>query len=244
MFLVLSGEGPTDLGGCSNAQGTCSDADFSAGVMTVLADQIIEPHIGYSLRSTPCQLIYVGKAALCERLKALPGRLRPTRGKKQGVETRYFFDNAAMLGRIALGVEAEREDTSIAILFRDCDSSEAHPPEWDAKFQSMLNGFQSVGFERGVPMIPKPTSEVWLLAAAQSQPYQNCIRLEELPGNIASPNHPKIELDEAFGEHKSAQELCEWLDDHPYDHERACAMPSFSAFKHRLESVIETVLHH
>lgn len=244
MLLVLSGEGPTDLGVCSNAQGTCSDAEFSVGPMTLLADQIIEPHIGFSLRSTPCQLIYVGKSVLSARLKALQVRLRPARGKKQGAETGYFFGNAAMLGRIALEIETEREDTSIAILFRDCDSSDAHPPEWDAKFQSMLNGFQSVEFERGIPMIPKPTSEAWLLAAAQAQPYQNCEQLEELPGNTASPNHPKKKLDDAFGEHKSAQDLCEWLDETPFDSARAANMPSFSAFKSRLEHVLEQVLHH
>jgi hypothetical protein len=244
MLLVLSGEGPTDLGMCSNPQGMCSGAVFSIGPMTVLVDQIIEPKLDYSLRTTPDQLIYVGKAALAARLKALPGRLRPARGKKQEVETQYFFGNAAMLGRIALEIEAKREDSSIAILFRDCDSSDAHPPEWEAKFQSMLDGFQSVGFERGVPMIPKPTSEAWLLAAAQAQPYQNCSQWESLPGNTASPNHPKVKLDEAFGEHKSAQQLCEWLDEQPYDHVRACAMPSFSGFKTRLECVIAIVLHH
>lgn len=243
MFLVLSGEGPTDLGRCSNSQGMCSNEDFAIGPMTVLVEQIIEPKLGYSLRDYPEQMIFVGKAELSTRVKELPARLRPTRGKKRGVETKYFHDNAAMVGRIALEQEKSRGDTSIAVLFRDCDSTDAHPPEWDAKYQSMLDGFSSVEFDRGVPMIPKPTSEAWLLCAAKNQPYQNCEALEMLPGNIESANHPKAKLDAAFGEHKSAMQLREWLEENRFDTSRACSMPSFQAFKNRLEEVVTQVPH-
>lgn len=243
MLLVLSGEGPTDLGMCSNAQGMCSNQDFSIGPMIVLVEQIVAPKLGYSLRDYPEQMIFVGKAELSARAKKLPARLRPSRGKKRGVETKYFHDNAAMLGRIAQELENSHGDTSIAVFFRDCDSSDAHPPEWDAKFQSMLDGFNSVAFDRGVPMIPKPTSEAWLLCAAKTQPYQNCEALEELPGNVESPNHPKAKLDAAFGEHKSAMQLREWLEETHFDSDRACSMPSFLAFKNRLEEVVTQVLH-
>jgi len=94
-----------------------------------------------------------------------------------------------------------------------------------------------------VPMLPKPTSEAWLLCAAQHQAYQNCAQLEDLPGNQASPNHPKKKLDKALGGHKSADELCEWLDNNPFDSVLAESMPSFKAFKDTLERVVNDLIH-
>ncbi len=244
MIFVLSGEGPTDLGSCNNAQGKCSGDDFDIGPMTVLIEQLVEHRVGYQLRKLPDQIYYLSEKALCEKAKGLPNRLLPARSKKKQAEMGYFYTNALVLGAFAKSIEAETDDSAIAVLFRDCDSTRsAKAGLWDTKRQAILDGFNRSQFDRGVPMLPKPTSEAWLLSAAQAQPYQNCQNLEDLPGNEASPNHPKTKLVAAFGAHKTRIELCEWLDENPFDPVRADAMPSFKAFRDRLDEVVLTVLH-
>ena len=245
MILVLSGEGTTDLGSCTNALGQCSGDDLAIGPLTVLIDQII-PRLqgGLSVLANRERLYYASESKLRERAKAFPSRLKPARSKKREAETGYFFGNAVALGVIAKEIEAETGQNAIAVLHRDCDSTRSvQAGMWQIKHDSMLDGFKFSRFPRGVPMLPKPTSEVWWLCAAQQQPYQHCSRLEELPGNQASPNHPKKKLDAAFGEHKSAAELCEWLDENPFDSVRAEAMPSFKAFKDELERVVNDLIH-
>jgi len=244
MIIVLSGEGPTDLGLCTNALGRCTDGDFSVGPMTVVLEQMLEPRIGFSLRDCPDRLHYIGETALCSKAKALPHRLQPARSKKKGAETGYFFANAMALGVVAKELEVEVQDQAVAVLFRDCDGTRSAPAVlWGKKHSSMLDGFRYSQFDRGVPMLPKPTSESWLLCAAQAPSYQACDKLEALPGNEASANHPKNKLDAAFGHHKSREELCEWLDENRFDPDRAAAMPSFEAFRDRLDDVVRELLH-
>lgn len=244
MIFVLSGEGPTDLGTCKNTQGGCSGNDLEIGPMTVLVEQLVEKRVGFQLRDFPDQIYYVSETALCNKAKELPNRLLPARSKKKQVEMGYFYTNALVLGVIARDLEAEKGDQAIAVLFRDCDGTRSTKAGlWDTKWQSILDGFNCSQFDRGVPMLPKPTSEAWLLSAAQDPPCQNCQSHEDLPGNAVSPNHPKKKLDAAFGKHKSRIELCEWLDETPFDPDRAASMPSFKAFRDRLDEVVSTVLH-
>lgn len=246
MIVLLSGEGPTDFGQCNNAQCSCADEDFQVGPMTVLLDQMLESRLRYSQRSIPGGYHYVGEAGLKLRELARKNDSRKVSlvGKKRDQETGYFYINAWMLADIALQIESEREDQVLAVLFRDCDGTRSTMSEmWATKWDAMVNGFNRAEFFRGVPMLPKPTSEAWLLCMAQNQPYQNCHKLEDLPGNIESANHPKKKLDAAFGAHKSANELCEWLDGNPIDEARASFMPSFKAFKLELERALSEVIH-
>ena len=216
-------------------------ADFIPGPMTVIIDQMLVALLGYSMRELPDSLYFISETLLAERSKKLPMRLKPSRSKKMGSETGYYHSNAMALGDVAKELELEASDNAIAVLFRDCDGTRSAPASlWQTKWESMCCGFRRSEFLRGVPMLPKPTSEAWLLCAAQNQAYQNCDQLEGLPGNQASPNHPKKKLDEAFGEHKSAAELCEWLDGIAFDSVRAESMPSFKAFKDELERSLTT----
>jgi len=205
---------------------------------------MISPFLGYSIRELPDRLYFISETTLVERSKNLPMRLKPARSKKLGSETGYFHSNATALGAMAKELEKETNDEAIAILFRDSDGTRSTPASlWETKWESMLSGFLRSEFLRGVPMLPKPTSEVWLLCAAQNHPYQNCDQLEDLPGNQASPNHPKKKLDDVFGEHKSAADLCEWLEANPFDCVRAESMPSFKKFKDEFERVIKDLIH-
>lgn len=244
MILVLSGEGPTDLGRCHHGGGQCQGNEFAFGPLGLIADQLIAQHSGVPLRDSLEHIHYATKTRLGEKAKSLPLRLQPARSKKKAAETGYFFSNAMALGHIALDLERQTGHRAVAILHRDFDSTRsAKTGLWELKQKSMLDGFTYARFERGVPMLPKPTSEVWLLCAAKRQPYQRCEQLEDLLGNLASPNHPKEELGQVFGQRQSAEQLCDWLLAHPFDSAQARSMPSFAAFHDRLLEAVADVLH-
>lgn len=243
MRVLLSGEGPTDLGYCTNAQGQCEGDDFKIGPMTVLLAQAAEPSIGYDLLTTPDCLMYMGEKELSIKAKGIRRPLRPTRGKKHGVETGYFFSSAMALGMQARALGALLQEPVLAVLFRDSDGTRSSPSTlWADKIKSMRDGFAMVDCKGGVPMVPKPKSEVWLLCAAQSE-VQNCEPLEDISGNDDAPNPAKARLDAVFGEHKSGEELCDWLKEEPADVARMRTMPSFEAFHEDLDRALIHLLH-
>lgn len=243
MRVLLSGEGPTDLGCCTNSLGTCEGADFKHGPMTVLLAQAAEQRLGYDLRIFSESLSYVGESELSNWAKNLPRRLLPTRGKKHGVETGYFFASAMALGKRAGEMGADLGEPVLAVLFRDSDGTCSSPSTlWKDKLQSMRDGFAYVECKTGVPMVPKAKSEAWLLCAAQPG-LQNCKPLEKVSGNDASPYSAKAQLDAAFGHHKSGEELCDWLIDQPADMDRLQSMPSFLAFRDDLDRALLNALH-
>jgi hypothetical protein len=245
MIVVLSGEGVSDLGQCTNALGECSGDDYQMGAMAILLDKMIEPKMGYSLRTVPNAYQFVSEAGLQEQLakrKTEKNKISFS-GKKRDQETGYFYINAWMLGEIALTKEQALNDIAIAVLFRDFDGTcSTKSGIWFDKHQSMINGFQRAGFPRGVPMLPKPKSEAWLICAAQKQAYQGCEKLEDLSGNDDSPNSVKNKLDSIFGYHKSASKLCDWLEENSFDVERAQSMPSFKTFNDDLNRALDNVL--
>lgn len=243
MILVVSGEGPTDIGSCSNAAGICSVPDFNIGPMTYLIDDIVEPIIGYSpIEVTPEAYHYVSEAELGvlmqERRKNRRFIVLPGSGKDH--ETGYFYINSWALAAKANEIELQEGDSqSIAVLFRDCDGTRSSGSNlWDSKYASMKGGFMRAEYNRGVPMLPKPKSEAWLLCAAKTNPYVACAQLEHLPGNDSSPNSAKGKLAAALGFHPGRQELVDWLDDNTVDLSAngLCTMPSFEAFRQDLEA--------
>lgn len=249
MIVVLSGEGPTDLGSCTFGLGQCRIPEFELGPMTQLADLIITEEMGYSLlESTPQSYFYISEKRLEEleeeRKRGRRHVLLP--GKKSDQETGYFYINAWVLGEAALQLGRDENDNDlIAILFRDTDGTRSTAKGlWDSKWTSMVNGFQRSGLgSRGVPMLPKPKSEAWLLCAIKEQPYQHCRQLEELSGNDNSPNPAKELLHSALGEPPSQSGLVDWLREHGYDWRAAAGqMPSLGHFVDRLRNALQSVL--
>lgn len=245
MIVVLSGEGATDLGACSNARGVCSGEDFSLGPMCVLLDQLLQEPLGYSLReATPDAFHFISETALVERARLRKANRREflAPGAKRQRETAYFAANAWSLGAAAKELELNGE-IAIAVLFRDNDATRSGAPTaWRTKWDSMLTGFKRAAFERGVPMLPNPKSEAWLMCAAKPQPFQHCAALEDLPGNDDAPNSIKDRLAAALGGRMPAHALCVWLDEHPFEINGACEMPSFSAFYQRLQEAARSAI--
>ncbi|WP_321937451.1 hypothetical protein [Burkholderia cepacia] len=241
MKIFLSGEGPTDLGCCNSAAAICEDGDFTVGPMTVLVDNIIEQRYKYSpLDVDKAAYRFVSKTKLGQLAKenkrgmALPG-------KKHGTDTAYFYVNAWMLGKVAKEHSEETAEACIAVLFRDTDGTNSSPNDlWQLKWNSMIAGFARAQYEYGVPMLPKPKSEAWILCAAQNSPYQNCSVLEDLSGNDDAPDSAKGRLHQAMNGRTSAAEVSEWLREQGFDHASAAGqMPSYEQFHSRLLEVLE-----
>ncbi len=100
----------------------------------------------------------------------------------------------------------------------------------------MLDGFAEEGFARGVPMIPKPKSEAWIICALKAEPYIGCDPLEDRSGNDNSPASLKRELEQMLGEPATRELLRGKIEDGSIDCHRI-TMPSFLSFRGRLEEV-------
>lgn len=235
MLILVSGEGLTDMGRCLVTDSCCGD-DFEAGPMAWLVDQIVESSLGYPL--LPSGWIYfVSKTKLSAVSKGLGPTALP--GPKRPRETAYFYRNARAMAQLAQELAKNNSDEVVAVLFRDADGTQsAGRGVWQDKWDSMLRGFQHERFDTGVPMIPKPKSEAWLLCALkQSGPYRNCTSIEDASGNDNAPNSLKMQLAHAVGQRPTANVLCDLVRDRVVDASRI-DMPSFLAFRKRLQAVL------
>jgi len=232
MFLLLSGEGPTDIGVSNEA----------IGPMSKFIDHMIARRSQYSLLECSAYKI-ISEHELAARSKRLKARSR--RGKKAPAETRYYFKNARAMALI-LQEESQARNWEmkemIPVLFRDTDNrASSGRGEWKHKWESILNGFQIEKVETGVPMLPKPKSEAWLLCALR-QEYQHCESLENESGNDNSPNNLKQQLEIYLGQPFTRELLNEKIDQGEIDVHQIVDMPSLNAFKQRLNEVLDRFL--
>lgn len=238
MMLILSGEGPTDLGRCRTPAGLCSGDDFARGPLATLLDKLLEPMLGYRpIESSADCVCFVPKAELLQRQKQRRARGGIALvGKKREQETGYFYANAWTLGEIAIKEELARNDRGIAVFHRDSDSTGSTlRSEWGTKFKSIEDGFLRAGYDRGVPMLPRPISEAWLLCVAKEYP-SNAAALEDEAGNDKAGSPLKGQLACNLGlEDPSAEELADWMDNAVVDATRLTAMPSFARFHTALQ---------
>jgi hypothetical protein len=215
--------------------------------MAWLVDRVLEACLGYSVlvqRESDSDAVgFVSKSELASDAEASrPGKPRALRGLKSEKGTLYFRRNAELLGRRALSESTSTARPVIAVLFRDSDGTRSCPRnEWQQKLKSMEDGFRIAGCTTGVPMLPRPKSEAWLLCALKPQPYQHCAALEDASGNDDSPNSLKTQLDALIGHKAGAEEQAQWVKDGRIDPDRL-DMPSFLVFRKHLEAAWAAVI--
>lgn len=231
MHLVLSGEGKTDIGLFFYENG-----EFIPAPMYYIIDKIIERKLSYSIyEHTPTEITFIPKAHLIEVCKGF----KSLAGKKSGKETGYFYKNALGLSLIAKKRCEEKSDNDvIAVLFRDCDGTGASSSTlWNDKIKSMEMAFEKAKIN-GIPMIPNPKSEAWLICALKNNPYQNCEQLENRSGNDDSPNNLKDELKvilSVIG--KEYNDINDMIKNESIDIYKI-KMPSFDYFLEKLETIL------
>ncbi len=243
MHLLLSGEGSSDIGACESSADSCDKESFKVGPMALVIDQLVEVFLGYEFSH-----IDSGCATYVSESFLAANRLPPTKksvsmpGKKKPKETKYFYENARVMARYAKQKALELNDTVIAVLFRDGDgTASAGRGEWSHKKDSMHKGFEVEVYELGVPMIPKPKSEAWLLCAVKDNPYQGCEKLENESGNDNSANPLKDQLSASLNGKTSTNNLNDMIRNHCIDVQKI-SMPSFVEFKQSLQEAITKAL--
>lgn len=209
MKLLISGEGPRDLGACNNAQDQCTDSDFNPGPMAIWLARLWEALAGYNLLDTPEAVRYVSEHGLAQMAKQL----------------------------------ADDHDSPVmAVLFRDADGTRSAPRQmWQSKWDSMADGFASAGFRFGVPMVPKPKSEAWLLCSGQTALHSHAA-FEDISGNDSAPNSAKNQWDAFRGRPQNAALEVDWCKELPTDWQNLLTMPSFKAFYERFHEVATAIL--
>lgn len=241
MYVLFSGEGPSDLGLCELGLDRCEAEHFRPGPMSWFVDQLIESFQGFEFSYIESDCVgFVSETYLAEN-KAPPTQKARLPGKKKPPETQYYFENARALAIAAQRKSEEiNDDKVIAVLFRDSDgTASAGRGDWANKRRSILAGFAEENFEYGVAMMPKPKSEAWLLCAVKED--QHCQQLENESGNDRSQNPLKAQLSEALEGNDSAEQLTDKIRSYEIDVHRI-DMPSFNAFKDNLKEVVKSAL--
>ncbi|MDI9400439.1 MAG: hypothetical protein ACOX2U_02420 [Limisphaerales bacterium] len=230
MRFILAGEGSSDLGSKDDQGG------FRKGAMTHIIDAI-------ALKHHDCSPEYEYLADVeVQRLKKKNPRLLGNRGREAKPHTEIY------LSALSLGEEANRkaknkgEDWGV-VFFKDTDGTRSASPNlWESKVRAMQSGFDSSRNPYGIPMVPKPKSEAWLLGYYQKglpeqRAYNHCERFEEMSGNDASPNSLKKLLQKALKTKGNVYELITEGKLRSVDWEEI-DMPSFNLFRKRLENVL------
>ncbi|WP_435249284.1 hypothetical protein ACMAZD_08530 [Vibrio sp. nBUS_14] len=226
MYLVVSGEGETDIGKSNEA----------IGPLSKLIDKYVETHIGYSLLDIEMlDVVHETEITRISKDKTIIKSLSRS-GKKQGKETREFYRAARALAHVASNPERQ---PSLAVLFHDSDSNKW--PDYQSKRQSMITGFEAQEYENGVPFVAQPKSEAWLLCALKNG-YQNCAAFEGRSGNDDSPRSLKGELEAHLGEPATRVKLNELVDDGLIDLAQIIDMKSMTDFQESMKEVLGRML--
>jgi len=241
MILVLSGEGPSDVG---TETLTTDGWKFVAGPMAVIVDQLLSrsEKLNYSLLETH----EVGAECVLFVSEGQLSRLRPSRPIQlprgdDGFGNIFFRAQAYLLGKHVKEIATQRNEQAIAVLFRDGDGTRSMPREqWRQKFDSIVSGFRAADFQTGVPMVPRPKSEAWMLCGLLKHENREeaCGWLEAESGNDASPNSLKrqlaLHLGHELGHEPTAEEQAELVKSGHITPE-LIDLPSFTAFRDELD---------
>ena len=244
MYLLLSGEGLSDIGACQSAgQLLCDRLQFQAGPMAIVIDQLVEMFQGFEMSHLETERVtYVSEGYLAAHRAKSSRKAMALKGKKKPAETKYFYENARALALAAKKMSEEINDVVIAILFRDADgTASAGRGLWQDKYNSVNTGFKSEDFQTGVAMVPKPKSEAWILCATKENPYQHCALLEASSGNDKAAHSLKSQFESSLNNKSGRLDINELLHSHTIDITKI-DMPSFNCFKQDLQTVVQVVV--
>lgn len=195
LIVYLTGEGKSDIGYRDYATGEFVPREMTHLAMAVLRKQLsdaVETEQRFLSESELSALVRSSERS--KRQPVLTARLTLESSKESKFPGLWF--RASIFAEHAKKDVVEGGAKRAAILFTDADGTHSKPSQlWRAKFEAILNGFTEVGFTSGIPMVPQPKSEAWLLGYYQKNmgnghcAYQNCERFEKLAGNDDA--HPK-----------------------------------------------------
>lgn len=185
MIFHVLGEGPSDFG-------SWDVHTLKKGCMNYLLDWLWMHH---APQGTP---LPEQKLHSRDAISKTDPRAIGSRGHHLPRQTRFAFMGALALAHLA---QAENE-TAGAVYFIDADHTRSEDKDIGEKFRDAIQqGFDFASFQLGVPMVPNPCQEAWLLAYYQrympkQAAYNHAERFEDLAGNKRAQrqNNPKGQL--------------------------------------------------
>ena len=235
--ILVTGEGGSDMGGSNNSHSISSGASYNLGPMALLAVRLLQKIIpdwnedNIDFQSPNNWMTCISGNELARQAKGVR-KHRPSTKLKKG-----FVEHANRATTMA--GYAKDNGHQLAFYFHDTDKC-----DFDDLHQSIMLGFNGIEGVHGIPMIPKPTSEAWLICSQKQDPYAHCTALEiELSGNDAASdeNAPKKVLARLLGQEATTEqqyEMVAGIDITRID------MPSYNQFKTDLTTAIEGVCGH
>lgn len=228
MKFVVVGEGNSDVG----------SSDANPGPLMAALRRLAEAFApGEPFES---RILSRGDLAALPRTRAARAlRQRGAKRTEPGMLT--VEEQAGRLAAVAAGEAAG------SVFFHDCDFTRSDTGGGDTRYRALVcaveRGFASVSsgvppkpYAYGVPMIPMPRSEAWLLCHYREPRYRNGPAYERLPGNDSSPKSAKKLLARCLG--CRVNEIYCHVDGEEIDWMRVDA-PSFDFFRRRYRHVLE-----
>lgn len=244
--IVMTGEGPTDMGTCNDSQAICTDSQLDDGPIARLMFKTILQYLpnwnidNLEQENIASHLTLIDEKWLESTCKGKKhGLIRPSKAVTKGMTV--HAQRAQVLAEYA-----QSNDHQMAAYFHDTDGTRSQlenmPDRQEKLTQAIKAGFRAAKFEnQGLAIVPKPTSEAWLICGVKESPYQHCGLLEtSLSGNDNSPNRaPKAVLGEILGNSKYTRsdlnDLVNQLDPEKID------MPSFNDLRHQIQTAIRAI---
>ncbi|EHC05398.1 hypothetical protein Sbal625DRAFT_3091 [Shewanella baltica OS625] len=235
--ILVTGEGSSDMGGSNNGQSISTGEFYNLGPMALLAVRLLQKIIpdwnedNIDFQSPNNWMTCISGSELARQAKGVR-KHRPSTKLKKG-----FVEHANRATTMA-GYAKDNEH-QLAFYFHDTDKC-----DFDDLHQSIMLGFNGIEGVHGIPMIPKPTSEAWLICGQKQDPYAHCTALEtELSGNDAASddNAPKKVLARLIGQEATTEQQYEMVTG--IDVTRI-NMPSYNQFKTDLTNAIEVICGH
>lgn len=246
-MIVMAGEGKTDMGCCTNSQEICSGDTLDTGPVARLLLKLIHHYLPdwnadcLNLNNPADHFTYLSNGWLSDQTKANRRQVFVSKQVQKGFEE--HFRRAKALAEYALDEEHLHE---LAAYFHDTDGTRREladmPDRQEKLIQAIKGGFRAAAFEdKGVALVPKPTSEAWFICALKTEAYQHCADLQtELSGNDRSPERaPKVILGDLLNNpnytRHDLNELVEQIDIERLD------IPCFNAVREQVKAAIAAV---
>jgi len=205
--MILSEKGNSDVGERDNRTGA-----FIPGPITLLTQKLLHFCHKYEVN-----FHFKPRSELKRYPMTLKGKKRKSKGKATG---KGHSDLAYKLGCVA-----KEENCQVAVLMRDASKH---------KFQSVYNeiksGFRSAKFENGIPAVPVPESEAWLIC---------CLDPKESRQIEDSTEDMKILLEKKLSEKHQPHNKETWNEIAAQCAAEDIQAPSFQRYRADMEKVIE-----
>ena len=241
-FFLIMGEGKTDLG---NKIPGKSGWELNPGPVYFFIDTVFEEIFKFSPYLTG-EIENHFKLMTKSELKDYSNNIKNSQprsiklpGHKAKGMTIHGFKSRCLALK-AKEISASEQVEIIPIYYTDADTIDN--ATFTEKLKDISTGFQCVNGSKGIAMVPKPTSESWILCVADS--YANGAKYENAPTNDHSPNNLKkqvaVKLNCADKTAATQNELCQFIEQQlPLSVNKLCS--ELSSFEIYLENFSRSV---